>query len=57
MPSQLQATPISAATTTAVAGRAVICSAVAAGPISSAVLRIAPMVSEDSATASARANR
>ena len=57
MPSQVAARPISAAQTMASPGRAVSRSPVAAGPISSAVLRIAPMVMADSETASAIAIR
>ncbi len=57
MPSQVTATAISAEVIAARPGRRVIRSAVAAGPTSSAVARMVPMVSADSETASAMAIR
>jgi hypothetical protein len=56
MPSHI-ACPIAPASTIALAGRRVGRSAHAAGPTISAVLRIAPIVSAASATASASATR
>src|ERR1022692_99505 len=57
MPSQVATSPMIAAQIIARPGLLVRRSAVAAGPTSSAVLRIAPMVSADSATARAIATR
>ena len=57
MPSHVAPTPMAAATTMAVPVRLVRRSAVAAGPMSSAVDKMAPMVMAESDTASARATR
>ena len=57
MPSQVAAIPMAAAIAIARPGLLVRRSAVAAGPISSAVPRIAPMLSAASATATASARR
>src|SRR5438477_419773 len=57
MPSQVAATPMPAATAAARTGPLVTRSAVAAGPISSAVLSTAPMITADSATETASAIR
>ena len=57
MPSQVAATPIAPATAIARPGRVVSRSAAAAGPTSSAVDRIAPIVIAASATATAIASR
>ena len=55
MPPQVVASPISAASAIALTGRRATRNAAAAGPISSAVDRIAPTVIAESATASASA--
>ena len=57
MPSQMAATPMPAATAIARTGPFATRSAVAAGPISSAVLSTAPMITADSATDTASAIR
>ncbi len=57
MPSQVATTPISAETAIARTGPLAIRSAVAAGPISSAVLSTAPMATADSETEMASAIR
>ena len=57
IPSQVAITPISAAAAMARTGPLAIRRAVAAGPISSAVLSTAPMATADSETDMARATR
>jgi hypothetical protein len=57
MPSQTASTPIPAAVSTALTGLRASRSAVAAGPMSSAVLSTAPMITADSATETASAIR
>ena len=57
MPIQMAATPRPAAVTIARTGPLATRSAVAAGPISSAVLSTAPMITADSATVTASAIR
>ena len=57
MPIQTASTPRTAAVTTALIGLLASRSAVAAGPMSSAVLSTAPMITADSATETARAMR
>ena len=57
IPSQVAITPVSAAVAMARTGPRATRSAVAAGPISSAVLSTAPMATADSETDTARAIR
>ena len=57
MPSHIAPIPMPAAVSIALSGRLVRRRAVAAGPISSAVLRIVPIVIAASAAASASASR
>src|SRR5207248_2812233 len=57
MPSQVAATPMPAATAAARTGPLATRSAVAAGPVSSAVLSTAPMSTGDSATETASGSR
>ena len=57
MPSHVTASPIAAAQAMARPGRFVSRSAAAAGPIKTAVLRMAPIVTQDSETATAIASR
>ena len=57
MPSQMATTPSPAARITAFRGLFASRSAVAAGPMSRAVLSTAPMITADSATDTARAIR
>ena len=57
MPSQVASTPMPAATAAARTGPFATRSAVAAGPISRAVLSTAPMITADSATEMASAMR
>ena len=57
MPSQVASTPMPAAVTAALTGPFTRRRAVAAGPISSAVLSTAPMITADRATDTASAIR